>query len=89
MSGKQHYTNHFYSADKDLLTSTQNIVGQWKEYAITEAEITEIVNKVLGDKTLGVDEICPVYLKSLPLQHCVVVGNTAIKLADQDGGTSF
>ncbi|KAK3512120.1 hypothetical protein QTP70_031238 [Hemibagrus guttatus] len=32
---------------------------------ITQAEVTEIVQQLLGGKALGVDEICPEYLKSL------------------------
>lgn len=60
-----------------------------EDSALSEAEVTEMVNKLLGGKMLGLDEIRPEYLKSLPLQHCVVVGKTAIELADQDGGTSF
>ncbi|KAK3539613.1 hypothetical protein QTP70_010573 [Hemibagrus guttatus] len=32
---------------------------------ITQAEVTEVVQKLLGGKAPGVDEICPEYLKSL------------------------
>ncbi|KAK3542821.1 hypothetical protein QTP70_004326 [Hemibagrus guttatus] len=32
---------------------------------ITQTEVTEVVQQLLGGKALGVDEICPEYLKSL------------------------
>ena len=32
---------------------------------ITQAEVIEVAQKLLGGKALGVDEICPEYLKSL------------------------
>ncbi|KAK3561099.1 hypothetical protein QTP86_028320 [Hemibagrus guttatus] len=78
----------------ELLASTGDIVGRWKEYFedflnttdtpsieepeaedsevdsfITQAEVTEVVQQLLGGKAPGVDEIRPKYLKSL-----IVVG---------------
>ncbi|KAK3543164.1 hypothetical protein QTP70_012267 [Hemibagrus guttatus] len=74
----------------ELLASTGDIVGRWKEYFedllnptdtpsveepeaedsevdsfITQAEVTEVVQQLLGGKAPGVDEIRPEYLKSL------------------------
>ncbi|KAK3557566.1 hypothetical protein QTP70_030495, partial [Hemibagrus guttatus] len=74
----------------ELLASTGDIVGRWKEYFedllnptdtpsveepeaedsevdsfITHAEVTEVVQQLLGGKAPGVDEIRPEYLKSL------------------------
>uniref|UniRef100_A0A671XIN0 Reverse transcriptase domain-containing protein n=1 Tax=Sparus aurata TaxID=8175 RepID=A0A671XIN0_SPAAU len=88
--GKQSSTNTVYSGGGELLTSTGDIVGRWKEYfedllnptdtpsieeaeagdsavdpSITQAEVTEVVRKLLGGKAPGVDEIRPEYLKSL------------------------
>ena len=88
--GKQSSTNTVYSGGGELLTSTGDIVGRWKEYFedllnptdmpsieeaeagdsevdsfITQAEVTEVVGKLLGGKAPGVDEIRPEYLKSL------------------------
>uniref|UniRef100_A0A8C1ILG2 Reverse transcriptase domain-containing protein n=1 Tax=Cyprinus carpio TaxID=7962 RepID=A0A8C1ILG2_CYPCA len=88
--GKQCPANTVYSGGGQLLTSTGDIVGRWKEYfedllnptdmslfkeaeakgsevdsSITQAEVTEVVKKLLGGKTPGVDEIRPEYLKSL------------------------
>ncbi|KAI3353571.1 hypothetical protein L3Q82_020093, partial [Scortum barcoo] len=88
--GKQYSANTVYSAGGELLTSTGDIVGQWKKYfedllnptdlpsseeaeagdsevdsSITQAEVTEVVRKLLGGKAPGVDEIRPEYLKSL------------------------
>uniref|UniRef100_A0A671V1W2 Reverse transcriptase domain-containing protein n=1 Tax=Sparus aurata TaxID=8175 RepID=A0A671V1W2_SPAAU len=88
--GKQSSTNTVYSGGGGLLTSTGDIVGQWKEYFedllnptdtpsieeaeawdsevdpfITQAEVTEVVRKLLSGKAAGVDEIRPEYLKSL------------------------
>ncbi|KAK7925336.1 hypothetical protein WMY93_007646 [Mugilogobius chulae] len=88
--GKQFSTNTIYSAGGELLTSTGDVVGRWKEYfegllnptatssdeeaetedsgedsSITQAEVTEVVDKLLGGKAPGVDEIRPEYLKSL------------------------
>ena len=88
--GKQCSTNAVYSAGGELLTSTGDVVGRWKEYfedllnptvtsseeeaetgdsgpgsPITQAEVTEVVRKLLGGKAPGVDEIRPEYLKSL------------------------
>lgn len=95
-TGKQHSTNNFYSADRDLLTSTWDIVRQWKEYfaellnqvvkpfteevepgetseedsAITLAEVTKMVSKLIGGKTSGVVEI---RLSSSSLCLCNIV----------------
>ncbi|KAK7939602.1 hypothetical protein WMY93_002928 [Mugilogobius chulae] len=88
--GKQFSTNTIYSAGGELLTSTGDVVGRWKEYfegllnptatssdeeaetedsgedsSITQVEVTEVVDKLLGGKAPGVDEIRPEYLKSL------------------------
>ncbi|KAK3535249.1 hypothetical protein QTP70_005957 [Hemibagrus guttatus] len=88
--GKQLSANTVYSGGGELLASTGDIVGRWKEYFedllnptdtpsvekpeaedsevdsfITQAEVTEVVQQLLGGKAQGVDEICPEYLKSL------------------------
>ncbi|KAK3537069.1 hypothetical protein QTP70_000867 [Hemibagrus guttatus] len=88
--GKQHSANTVYGGGGELLVSTGDIVGRWKEYFkdllnptdtpsveepeaedsevdsfITQAEVTEIVQQLLGGKAPGVDEIRPEYLKSL------------------------
>ncbi|KAK3517717.1 hypothetical protein QTP70_016386 [Hemibagrus guttatus] len=88
--GKQLSANTVYGGDGELLVSTGDIVGRWKEYFedllnptdtpsveeseagdsevdsfITQAEVTEVVQQLLGGKALWVDEICPEYLKSL------------------------
>ncbi|KAK3575180.1 hypothetical protein QTP86_020916, partial [Hemibagrus guttatus] len=88
--GKQLSANTVYGGGGELLVSTGNIVGRWKEYFedllnstdtpsveepeaedsevdsfITQAEVTEVVQQLLGGKAPGVDEIRPEYLKSL------------------------
>ncbi|KAK3534178.1 hypothetical protein QTP86_002508 [Hemibagrus guttatus] len=80
--GKQLSANTVYSGRGELLASTGDIVGRWKEYFedllnpteaedsevdsfITQAEVTEVVQQLLGGKAPGVDEIRPEYLKSL------------------------
>ncbi|KAK3541878.1 hypothetical protein QTP86_008137 [Hemibagrus guttatus] len=88
--GKQLSANTVYSEGGELLASTEDIVGRWKEYFedllnptdmpsveepeaedsdvdsfITQAEVTEVVQQLLGGKAPGVDEIHPEYLKSL------------------------
>ncbi|KAK3529274.1 hypothetical protein QTP70_024827, partial [Hemibagrus guttatus] len=88
--GKQLSANTVYSEGGELLASTGDIVGWWKEYFedllnptdtpsieepeaedsevdsfITQAEVTEVVQQLLGGKAPGVDEIRPEYLKSL------------------------
>ncbi|KAK3550660.1 hypothetical protein QTP70_002363 [Hemibagrus guttatus] len=88
--GKQLSANTVYSGGGELLASTGDIVGRWKEYFedllnptdtpsveepevedsevdsfITQAEVTEVVQQLLGGKAPGVDEIRPEYLKSL------------------------
>ncbi|KAK3558549.1 hypothetical protein QTP86_019017 [Hemibagrus guttatus] len=88
--GKQLSANTVYGGGGELLVSTGDIVGRWKEYFedllnptdtpsveepeakdsevdsfITQAEVTEVVQLLLGGKAPGVDEICPEYLKSL------------------------
>ncbi|KAK3549592.1 hypothetical protein QTP86_005249 [Hemibagrus guttatus] len=88
--GKQLSANTVYSGGEELLASTGDIVGRWKEYfedllnptdtpsveepeaedsevdsSITQAEVTEVVQQLLGGKAPGVDEIHPEYLKSL------------------------
>uniref|UniRef100_A0A3Q3JAD5 Reverse transcriptase domain-containing protein n=1 Tax=Monopterus albus TaxID=43700 RepID=A0A3Q3JAD5_MONAL len=88
--GKQCPAKTVYSGGGQLMTSTGDIVGRWKEYfedllnpgamssdeeaeaegsevdsSITQAEVTEVVKKLLGGKAPGVDEIRPEYLKSL------------------------
>ncbi|KAK3563826.1 hypothetical protein QTP86_002743 [Hemibagrus guttatus] len=88
--GKQLSANTVYGGGGELLVSTGDIVGRWKEYFedllnptdtpsveepeaedsevdsfITQAEVTEVVQQLLGDKAPGVDEIRPEYLKSL------------------------
>ncbi|KAK3543128.1 hypothetical protein QTP70_011659 [Hemibagrus guttatus] len=88
--GKQLSANTLYGGGGELLASTGDIVGRWKEYFedllnptdtpsveepeakdlevdsfITQAEVTEVVQQLLGGKAPGVDEIRPEYLKSL------------------------
>ncbi|KAK3537288.1 hypothetical protein QTP70_006984 [Hemibagrus guttatus] len=88
--GKQLSANTVYGGDGELLVSTGDIVGWWKEYFedllnptdtpsveepeagdsevdsfTTQAEVTEVVQQLLGGKAPGVDEIRPEYLKSL------------------------
>ncbi|KAK3528563.1 hypothetical protein QTP70_002803 [Hemibagrus guttatus] len=88
--GKQLSANTVYGGGGELLASTGDIVGRWKEYFedllnstdtpsveepeaedsevdsfITQAEVTEVVQQLLGGKAPGVDEIRPEYLKSL------------------------
>ncbi|KAK3559963.1 hypothetical protein QTP86_033662 [Hemibagrus guttatus] len=88
--GKQLSANTVYGGGGELLVSTGDIVGRWKEYfedllnptdtpsveepeaedsevdsSITQAEVTEVVQQLLGGKAPGVDEIRPEYLKSL------------------------
>ncbi|KAK3507789.1 hypothetical protein QTP70_000372 [Hemibagrus guttatus] len=88
--GKQLSANTVYGGDGELLVSTGDIVGRWKEYFedllnptdtpsveeleaedsevdsfITQAEVTKVVQQLLGGKAPGVDEIRPEYLKSL------------------------
>ncbi|KAK3528888.1 hypothetical protein QTP70_012062 [Hemibagrus guttatus] len=88
--GKQLSANTVYGGSGELLVSTGDIVGRWKEYFedllnptdtpsveepeaedsevdsfITQAEVTEVVQQLLGGKAPGVDEIRPEYLKSL------------------------
>ncbi|GAA6083977.1 receptor-type tyrosine-protein phosphatase F-like, partial [Tachysurus ichikawai] len=88
--GKQCPAHTVYSVSGNLLTSTGDILGQWKEYfedlfnpndmssseeaeaegsvvdsLIPQAEVTEVVEKLLSGKAPGVDEIRPEYLKSL------------------------
>ncbi|KAK3513146.1 hypothetical protein QTP70_007479 [Hemibagrus guttatus] len=88
--GKQLSANTVYGGDGELLVSTGDIVGRWKEYFedllnptdtpsveepeagdsevdsfITKAEVTEVVQQLLGGKAPGVDEIRHEYLKSL------------------------
>ncbi|KAK3510349.1 hypothetical protein QTP70_004936 [Hemibagrus guttatus] len=88
--GKQLSANTVYGGGGELLVSTGDIVGWWKEYFedllnptdtpsveepeaedsevdsfITQAEVTEVVQQLLGGKAPGVDEIRPEYLKSL------------------------
>ncbi|KAK3520189.1 hypothetical protein QTP70_017925 [Hemibagrus guttatus] len=88
--GKQLSANTVYSGGGELLASTGDIVGWWKEYFedllnptdtpsveepeaedsevdsfITQAEVTEVVQQLLGGKAPGVDEIRPEYLKVL------------------------
>ncbi|KAK3542618.1 hypothetical protein QTP86_031319, partial [Hemibagrus guttatus] len=88
--GKQLSANTVYGEGRELLVSTGDIVGRWKEYFedllnptdtpsveepeaedsevdsfITQAEVTEVVQQLLGGKAPGVDEIRPEYLKSL------------------------
>ncbi|KAK3526376.1 hypothetical protein QTP70_025405 [Hemibagrus guttatus] len=69
--GKQLSANTVYGGGGELLVSTGDIVGRWKaedsevDSFITQAEVTEVVQQLLGGKALGVDEIRPEYLKSL------------------------
>ncbi|KAK3529884.1 hypothetical protein QTP86_007207 [Hemibagrus guttatus] len=80
----------------ELLASTGDIVGRWKEYFkdllnhndtpsvqepeaedsevysfITQAEVTEVVQQLLGGKAPGVDETRPEYLRSLDVRGCL------------------
>ncbi|KAK3538438.1 hypothetical protein QTP86_003713 [Hemibagrus guttatus] len=88
--GKQLSANTVYSGGGELLASTGDIVGRWKEYLedllnptdtpsveepeaedskvdsfITQAEVTVVVQQLLGGKAPGMDEIRPEYFKSL------------------------
>ncbi|KAK3506039.1 hypothetical protein QTP70_003193, partial [Hemibagrus guttatus] len=54
---------------------------------ITQAEVTEVVQQLLGSKAPGVDEICPEYLKSLDVvglswltRLCNIAGITLLSL---------
>ncbi|KAI3369613.1 hypothetical protein L3Q82_025323 [Scortum barcoo] len=67
--------------------------------SITQAEVTEVVRKLLGGKAPGVDEIRPEYLKSLDVvglswltrlcKHCMEVGDSTSGVANWGGGPSF
>ncbi|KAK3509580.1 hypothetical protein QTP70_006449 [Hemibagrus guttatus] len=95
--GKWLSANTVYSGGGELLASTGDIVGRWKEYFedllnptdmpsveepeaedsevdsfITQAEVTEVVQQLLGGKAPGVDEIRPEYLKSLDVVGLVL-----------------
>ncbi|KAK3513140.1 hypothetical protein QTP70_003771 [Hemibagrus guttatus] len=119
--GKRLSANTVYGGGGELLVSTGDIVGRWKEYFedllnptdtpsvaepeaedsevdsfITQAEVTEVVQQLLGGKAPGVDEIRPEYLKSweavladTSLQHSVAVRDSASGLGDRGGGPSF
>ncbi|KAK3523969.1 hypothetical protein QTP70_017490, partial [Hemibagrus guttatus] len=90
--GKQLSANTVYGGGGELLVSTGDIVGRWKEYFedllnptdtpsveepeaedsevdsfIPQAEVTEVVQQLLGGKAPGVDEIRPEYLMSLDI----------------------
>ncbi|KAI3355041.1 hypothetical protein L3Q82_017918 [Scortum barcoo] len=58
--GKQYSANTVYSAVRKQRLGTL----RWTQ-SITQAEVTEVVRKLLGGKAPGVDEIRPEYLKSL------------------------
>ncbi|XDV52206.1 hypothetical protein PO909_020956 [Leuciscus waleckii] len=116
---KQCPTNAVYTGGGQLLTSTGDVVGRWKEYfedllnptdtssieeaeaegsevdsSITQAEVTEVVKKLLG-----VDEIRPEYLKSLDVlglswltRLCNIAwrsGTVPLGWQTWGGGTSF
>ncbi|KAK3513701.1 hypothetical protein QTP70_028906 [Hemibagrus guttatus] len=95
--GKQLSANTVYGGGGELLASTGDIVGRWKEYFedllnltdtpsveepeaedsevdsfITQAEVTEVVQQLLGGKALGVDEI---RLSTLSLWMLVLEGS--------------
>ncbi|KAK3543016.1 hypothetical protein QTP70_008703 [Hemibagrus guttatus] len=110
--GKQLSANTVYGGGGELLVSTGDIVGRWKEYFedllnptdtpsveepeaedsevdsfITQAEVTEVVQQLLGGKAPVVDEICPEYLKSLDVvglswltRLCNIAGITLLSL---------
>ena len=76
--GKQPSTNTVYSGGGELLTSTGDIVGRWKEYfedllnptdtpSIEEAEAgdSEVDSFITQAEVTEVEEIHPEYLKSL------------------------
>ncbi|KAI3366564.1 hypothetical protein L3Q82_000487 [Scortum barcoo] len=84
----------------DLPSTEEAEAGDFEvDSSITQAEVTEVVRKLLGGKAPGVDEIRPEYLKSLdvvglsladtPLQHCMEVGDSASGVANWGGGPSF
>lgn len=58
---------------------------------ITLAETAEVVRRLLGGKSRGVDEIHPEYLNSLDLQrqYRLAVRDSAFGVADWGGGSSF
>ncbi|XP_054643965.1 uncharacterized protein LOC129188028 [Dunckerocampus dactyliophorus] len=71
--GKQCPVHTVYSGDGGLLTSTEDIVGRWKEYiedtnvdsSITVAEESGVVKMLPSGKAPGVDEFRPEFLKAL------------------------
>ncbi|KAK3523769.1 hypothetical protein QTP70_010056 [Hemibagrus guttatus] len=64
---------------------------------ITQAEVTEVVQQLLGGKALGVDEIrvpygsgcCGAVLADMSLQHSVAVRDSASGLGDRGGDPPF
>ncbi|KAK3566178.1 hypothetical protein QTP86_028416 [Hemibagrus guttatus] len=100
--GKQLSANTVYGGGGELLVSTGDIVGRWKEYFedllnptdtpfieepeaedsevesfITQAEVTEVVQQLLGGRAPGVDEIRPEVLEgswefAQPVHMCFV-----------------
>ncbi|KAI3376129.1 hypothetical protein L3Q82_016659 [Scortum barcoo] len=58
--GKQYSANTVYSAVRKQEAGDSEV-----DSSITQAEVTEVVRKLLGGKAPGVDEIRPEYLKSL------------------------
>lgn len=72
--------------------------GSKVDSSITQAEVTEVVKKLLGRKAPGVDESPSEYLKSLDvvlslvdtsLQHRMAVGDCTSGLADRGCAPSF
>ncbi|KAI3361713.1 hypothetical protein L3Q82_001949 [Scortum barcoo] len=61
--GKQYSANTVYSAGGELEEAEAG--DSEVDSSITQAEVTEVVRKLLGGKAPGVDEIRPEYLKSL------------------------
>ncbi|KAK3561419.1 hypothetical protein QTP86_002547 [Hemibagrus guttatus] len=60
---------------------------------ITQADVTEVVQQLLGRKAPGMDEIRPEYLTTFladtSLQHSVAVRDSASGLGNRGGGPSF
>ena len=69
-----------YGGDGDLLTSTRDVVSPWDEYfedlfnpidkpdvgpPISGAEVSEVVERLLGGMAPGVDKVCQEFLKTL------------------------
>ena len=91
--GKQSSTNNVYSGGGELLTSTGDIVGRWKEYfedLLNPTDTSSIEEAEAGDSEVDsvpqVSGCCGAVLADTSLQHRVAVGDSASGLADRGGG---